>query len=63
MSNKVGRPLLFKTVEELEKRIEEYFEYCEINEKPMTMSGLGRWRTLLIPVPSPSTLQPHRIRG
>ena len=41
MSNKVGRPLLFKTVEELERRIEEYFEYCEINEKPMTMSGLA----------------------
>lgn len=41
MSNKVGRPRLFNTVEELENRINEYFEYCEINEKPMTMSGLA----------------------
>lgn len=27
--NPVGRPLLFKTVEELEKKINEYFDYCD----------------------------------
>ena len=37
----MGRPLLFKTEEELKRRIDEYFEYCEVNEKPMTMSGLA----------------------
>lgn len=39
--NKVGRPLKFKTSEELEKAIAEYFEYCEKSSKPMTMSGLA----------------------
>lgn len=41
MANKVGRPLLFKTVEDLQNRINEYYEYCETNEKPLTMSGLA----------------------
>lgn len=41
MANKVGRPLLFKTVEELQNRIEGYWEYCEEKEKPITMSGLA----------------------
>lgn len=39
--NKVGRPLKFKTSEELEKAISEYFEGCEKKGKPMTMSGLA----------------------
>lgn len=41
LDNKVGRPLKFKTNEELEKAIAEYFEYCEKSSKPMTMSGLA----------------------
>lgn len=43
MSNKVGRPLLFKTVEELEEQIQKYVERCELKEKPLTMSGLACW--------------------
>lgn len=49
---KVGRPLIFKDKEELKERIEEYFEYCEEREKPLTMSGLAYYlkidRTTLI---------------
>lgn len=56
--NPVGRPLTFKTVKELEDKIQEYFSYCdnrikEIHTKegeaiaithpaPYTMSGLAR---------------------
>ncbi len=29
MPNKVGRPLLFKTVKEVEDKINEYFNYCD----------------------------------
>lgn len=41
MSNKVGRPLKFETVEELEKKIEDYFRHCEQNELPYTVSRLA----------------------
>lgn len=37
----VGRPKKFKTVEELEQAIEEYFDYCDENNKPYTISGLA----------------------
>lgn len=35
------RDFKFKNKEELEKRVNEYFEYCEVNEKPCTISGLA----------------------
>lgn len=38
---KVGRPKAFKSVEEVEKKINAYFNYCEEKEKPYTMSGLA----------------------
>lgn len=41
MQRKCGRKLLFKTAEELENRIEEYYKYCEEKEKPLTMGGLA----------------------
>ena len=41
--NKVGRPLAFSTVEELEEQIKKYYERCELKEKPLTMSGLACW--------------------
>jgi hypothetical protein len=39
--NKVGRPRSFSSIEELESRIDDYFEKCESLEKPPTMSGLA----------------------
>lgn len=56
--NPVGRPLTYKTVDELQKAIDEYFDYCDNRIKqiytkegetvaithpaPYTMSGLAR---------------------
>lgn len=37
----MARPLKFKTPEELEKRIEEYFEYAKDNKEVPTVSGLA----------------------
>ena len=37
----VGRPRAFKSVEEIEEKINAYFNYCEEKEKPYTMSGLA----------------------
>lgn len=37
----VGRPRAFKSVEEVEEKINAYFDYCEEKEKPYTMSGLA----------------------
>ena len=37
----VGRPRVFKSVEEVEEKINAYFNYCEEKEKPYTMSGLS----------------------
>lgn len=36
-----GRPLKFKTPEELEKAITDYFNMCEKKNKPMTYAGLA----------------------
>lgn len=36
-----GRPLLFETVEELEDAINEYFDKCDEEKRPYTMSGLA----------------------
>ena len=33
MANEVGRPLKFKTVEELQKSIDEYFAFCDARGK------------------------------
>lgn len=38
---KVGRPLRFKTVAELEKAIDKYYKECEEKKLPKTMSGLA----------------------
>ena len=38
---RVGRPKAFKSVEEVEEKINAYFNYCEEKEKPYTMSGLA----------------------
>ncbi len=39
--SEVGRPNKFKTVEEMQKAIDDYFIYCDMNEKPYTVSGLA----------------------
>ena len=39
--NQRGRPLSFKTPEELENAVNQYFTECEVKEKPKTMSGLA----------------------
>ncbi len=38
---KVGLPKIFKSVEEVEEKINAYFEYCNKENKPYTMSGLA----------------------
>lgn len=38
-----GRPLKFKTVEELEVKIESYFESCLETKEPITVTGLALW--------------------
>jgi len=39
--NPVGRPLKFKTPEELDLKIQEYFDKCDKDKRPYTMSGLA----------------------
>jgi methylphosphotriester-DNA--protein-cysteine methyltransferase len=36
-----GRPLLFESAEELQKKINEYYEWSEKKEKPMTLERLA----------------------
>jgi DNA-binding XRE family transcriptional regulator len=36
-----GRPLIFKSVEELDEAILGYFEKCEKTNKPLTLAGLA----------------------
>lgn len=38
--NKGGRPLKYKSPEELEKLIDDYFEMCETKGEPITITGL-----------------------
>lgn len=51
--NPVGKPLAFKTVEELETKIEEYFDYCD-NKTKQEWSEKGGDRVL--PDPEPYTM-------
>ena len=37
----VGRPNKFKSVEEMQKAIDNYFKDCDANERPYTISGLA----------------------
>ena len=37
----VGRPNKFKSVEEMQKAIDNYFKECDANERPYTISGLA----------------------
>lgn len=39
--NKVGKPLKFKTVEELQKKIDDYFYSCNEESEPITITGLA----------------------
>lgn len=39
--NEVGRPNKFKTVRELQEAIDKYFDYCDEEGKPYTISGLA----------------------
>lgn len=39
--NKVGKPLAFKSVEELTKKTEEYFDYCDNRVKSAYVEKLG----------------------
>lgn len=36
-----GRPLTYKTKEELQEAIDKYFAMCDEKEKPYTITGLG----------------------
>ena len=36
-----GRPRLFNTVEELEVKIQEFYDYCELKEVPLTFERLA----------------------
>jgi len=39
--NPVGRPLLFKTPEELQGKIDEFYKYCEDETVPLTIGRLA----------------------
>lgn len=39
--NKGGRPLKYKEVDEMKKRIDEYFNKCDKDNEPYTITGLG----------------------
>lgn len=41
MAEKIGRPRKYEKVEEMEKEIERYFEKCDGEKEPYTMSGLA----------------------
>ncbi len=38
---KIGRPLKFKSAEELQEKIEEYFAMCKEEKRPYTITGLA----------------------
>ncbi len=39
--NKVGRPLKYKSVEEMQLIIDNYFKECDEKQKPYTITGLA----------------------
>lgn len=41
VGDRVARPKLYNSVEQMEKDIEKYFVECDQKEKPYTMSGLA----------------------
>ena len=41
MANKVGRPLKFQSVEQLQSLIDKYFEKCDLDNEPYTITGLA----------------------
>lgn len=41
VSNKGGRPLKFKTPEELQEKIDKYYEWAKENKKHITITGLA----------------------
>lgn len=41
MENKGGRPAKYKSKEELQEKINKYFEQCRKNNKPYTVTGLA----------------------
>lgn len=41
MAHAGGRPVVFESVEVLQNKIDEYFKYCDDNNKPYTVSGLA----------------------
>jgi hypothetical protein len=41
VENKGGRPLKFKTVEELQEKIDNYFKFCDENKKPYLVTTLA----------------------
>ena len=42
-NRKVGRPLKFPSVEELQKKIDDYFDDRDATGKPYTITGLALW--------------------
>ena len=48
-----GRPLKFKTVKELQSKIDEYFDYCDNKTKEVESDKLGR---VIMPDPEPYTM-------
>lgn len=41
MIEMAGRPLIFKTNEELKEAVNKYFDYCSENKRPETIAGLA----------------------
>lgn len=52
--NPVGRPLKYKTVAELQKAIDEYFDYCDNRSKSMYVKEMGD--NIQISDPAPYTM-------
>lgn len=49
----VGRPPLYETVEELQDKIDEYFDYCDNKTKDVHSEKLG---DMIMPDPEPYTM-------
>lgn len=43
MAHAGGRPVVFESVEVLQVKINDYFKYCDDNNKPYTVSGLASY--------------------